>query len=139
MAYRFPERYLAYYLATDRLGLITSRDTNSKNNYESIDESLSDGLLVEYTAQPKEIEKLSDVPDVDDTIHVGLIYYANYKLFEDKQDQESLVNAAKYQRLYRQHMKENAGRDKVGGARQIVPFSFTWRDGTGLRRTEHNN
>ena len=96
-------------------------------------------MLIEYTAQPKEIEKLSDVPDVDDTIHPGLIYYVNYKLFEDQQDQESLVNAAKYQRLYRQHMKENAGRDKVGGARQIVPFSFTWRDGTGLRRTEHNN
>ena len=34
MAYRFPERYLAYYLATDRLGLVTSRNTNSKNNYE---------------------------------------------------------------------------------------------------------
>ena len=97
MAYRFPERYLAYYLATDRLGLVTSRNTNSKNNYESIDESIDDGLLVEYTAQPNEIEKLSDVPDVDDTIHPGLIYYVNYKLFEDQQDEESLFNEAKYQ------------------------------------------
>lgn len=134
MSYSYPEEHLAWYIMGDRLGLITTKNTSAKNLYESIDESQTNGLLIEYTAQPNEVDNLSDIPDVDDTVHLALVYYINWKLFEDNQDQESLISSMKYKQLWNDNIKNNAGRDKVGGARKIVPFPFTWGSGSGVGR-----
>ena len=73
MAYSFPEDYLSWYVVGDRIALVTSKNTASKNVLESIDESTSNGLLIEYSAQPRKIENLSDVPEIDDTLHPTLV------------------------------------------------------------------
>ena len=115
MAYNYPEEYLAWYNVGDRIALVTSKNTSNKNAFESIDESTSNGLLIEYSAQPREIKNLSDVPEIDDTLHPALVNYVNWKLFED---------AVKYRALWEIKVRQEAGRDKVGGQRAIVPFAF---------------
>ena len=124
MAYNYPEEYLAWYNVGDRIALVTSKNTSNKNSFESIDESTSNGLLIEYSAQPREIENLSDVPEVDDTLHPALVNYINWKLFEDRLDEVSAASAMKYRALWETTVRQEAGRDKVGGQRAIVPFGL---------------
>jgi len=124
MAYNYPEEYLAWYNVGDRIALVTSKNTSNKNAFESIDESTSNGLLIEYSAQPREIKNLSDVPEVDDTLHPALVNYVNWKLFEDRLDEVSAASAVKYRALWETKVRQEAGRDKVGGQRAIVPFTF---------------
>ena len=124
MAYNYPEEYLAWYNVGDRIALVTSKNTSNKNAFESIDESTSNGLLIEYSAQPREIKNLSDVPEVDDTLHPALVNYVNWKLFEDRLDEVSAASAVKYRALWETKVRQEAGRDKVGGQRAIVPFAF---------------
>ena len=124
MAYNYPEDYLSWYVVGDRIALVTSKNTSSNNALESIDESTSNGLLIEYSAQPRKIENLSDVPEIDDTLHPTLVNYINWKLFEDRLDEVSAASAVKYQRLWETKVRQEAGRDKVGGQRAIVPFTF---------------
>ena len=124
MAYNYPEEYLAWYNVGDRIALVTSKNTSNKNSFESIDESTSNGLLIEYSAQPREIENLSDVPEVDDTLHPALVNYVNWKLFEDRLDEVSAASAMKYRALWETTVRQEAGRDKVGGQRAIGPFGL---------------
>ena len=124
MAYNYPEEYLAWYNVGDRIALVTSKNTSNKNSFESIDESTSNGLLIEYSAQPREIENLSDVPEGDDTLHPALVNYVNWKLFEDRLDEVSAASAMKYRALWETTVRQEAGRDKVGGQRAIVPFGL---------------
>jgi hypothetical protein len=124
MAYDYPEEYLAWYNVGERIALVTSKNTSNKNTFESIDESTSNGLLIEYSAQPREIENLSDVPEVDDTLHPALVNYINWKLFEDRLDEVSTASAMKYRALWETTVRQEAGRDKVGGQRAIVPFGL---------------
>ena len=124
MAYDYPEEYLAWYNVGERIALVTSKNTSNKNTFESIDESTSNGLLIEYSAQPREIENLSDVPEVDDTLHPALVNYINWKLFEDRLDEVSAASAMKYRALWETTVRQEAGRDKVGGQRAIVPFGL---------------
>ena len=124
MAYNYPEEYLTWYNVGDRIALVTSKNTSNKNAFESIDESTSNGLLIEYSAQPRKIENLSDEPEIDDTLHPTLVNYVNWKLFEDRLDEVSAASAVKYQRLWETKVRQEAGRDKVGGQRAIVPFTF---------------
>ena len=124
MAYNYPEEYLAWYNVGDRIALVTSKNTSSKNTFESIDETTSNGLLIEYSAQPREVENRSDVPEVDDTLHSALVNYVNWKLFEDRLDEVSAASAVKYRALWETTVRQEAGRDKLGGQRANVPFAF---------------
>lgn len=122
--YSFPEDYLRYFIVGDRLALVTSKSTASDVDFEPIDESVEDGILLEFSSQPDEIEKLSDIPDTDDTLHKALVYYVLWKLFEDKQGDENFKQEKKYERLWKSEIKANAGRSKIGGTRGIVPFNL---------------
>lgn len=124
--YSVPEDYVRWYINGDRLGIVTSNNTSDKNEYESIDESVADAIMIEYSAQPTEVTDLSDIPDCDDTIHKGLVYYVVWQLFEEKPGDENLRQASKWRKRWQEHIRDNAGRDKIGGVRQIVPYSLRW-------------
>ena len=125
MAYRYPEDYLAWYIVGDRLALVTSKDTSIKNAYEAIDETQSDGLLIEYSSQPNEVVNLSDVPDCDDTLHPALVDYVKWKLYDDNSDEASMMQGDKFRRRWRRSLRLDAGSDKIGGLRQIAPYPLT--------------
>jgi|TARA_R100001530_G_C4269185_1_gene142658 hypothetical protein len=127
MAYAYPENYLAYYIVGDRIALVTTKNTSSKNSWEAMDESQSDGLLIEYAAEPAKIMSLSDEPDCDNSLHMALVNYVKWKLFEDKQGKQEtdVYEENKYKKLWIKHVRDEAARDKIGGMRAIAPFSLT--------------
>ena len=122
MAYTYPEDYLSWYIVGDRLALVTSNNTSANNLYEAIDETQDDGILIEYSSQPNEVVNLSDVPDCDDTLHTALVDYIKWKLYDDRTDEASLIQGDKFRRRWRRSLRLDAGRDKIGGLRQIAPY-----------------
>lgn len=122
MAYSAPEDYLAYYIIDDMLALVTNKNTASDNEFEAIDESTKDGLLIEYSAIPDEIQEETDVPDVDVSLHPALMNYVKWKLYEDRP--ETLEIALYYKRLFVEQCKKWATRTKQGGPKIITPFKL---------------
>ena len=122
--YSRPEDYWAWYIQGDRIALVTTKDTSTKNSYESPDENITDGLLIEYSRQPIEVAKLSDIPDVDDMMHSAIVDYVKWKLWNDKPVQQGAPEASKYMSLWRIAVKMYSTRDKIGGTRAIVPSNF---------------
>ena len=122
MAYTYPEDYLSWYIVGDRLALVTSKNTSTNNLYEAIDETQDDGILIEYSSQPNEVVNLSDVPDCDDTLHTALVDYIKWKLYDDRADEASMIQGDKFRRRWRRSLRLAAGRDKIGGLRQIAPY-----------------
>ena len=104
MAYTYPEDYLSWYIVGDRLALVTSKNTSANNLYEAIDETQDDGILIEYSSQPNEVVNLSDVP------------------YDDRADEASMIQGDKFRRRWRRSLRLDAGRDKIGGLRQIAPY-----------------
>jgi len=125
MSYSYPEDYLRWFTDGDRLALVTSKNTSSKNILESIDESQTDGLLIEYTAEPTPITDLSDVPEIEDSLHLAIVNYIKWKLWEDQAGQEAAYEAAKYKGMYYRQVRKEAARSKTGGSVTFVPYKIT--------------
>lgn len=91
-----------------------------------MDESQVDGLLLEYAAEPAEITSLSDEPDCDNSLHIALVNYVKWKLFEDKRGKQDadIYEENKYRKLWTKQVRDEAARDKIGGTRAIAPFSL---------------
>ena len=93
-----------------------------KDCKKAIDETQDDGILIEYSSQPNEVVNLSDVPDCDDTLHTALVDYIKWKLYDDRADEASMIQGDKFRRRWRRSLRLDAGRDKIGGLRQIAPY-----------------
>lgn len=125
-SYSSPEAYVRYYISGDRLGIVTTDETSDVNDMESINESVKDAVLIEYSAQPTEVKELSDIPDCDDGMHKAIVNYVIWQFFEEKPGDENLRQASKWKKRYQEELKLNAGRDKIGGIRVIKPYSLRW-------------
>ena len=121
MSYSAPEDQLLWYIEDDQLALITSKSVSSDNEYESIDESLVDGLMIEYSSIPQ-VEDVEDTPDVDSSIHPSIVSYVKWKLFED--NPATLEQAMYFERLWTLQSKKWATRKKTGGPKRLTPFKL---------------
>ena len=130
--------YLAWYLRGDDLGLVTSKynsSTNIYNEYVAIDENVTDGIMIEYLAEPDAVTAVTDTPDIDNTLHLSLVDYVKFRLYLDRAGKEEDPNKAIVsERLSQIHEKKwneavkklgMKKRDKVGGERTILPQD--WR------------
>ena len=112
---------MLWYIEDDQLALVTTKSTSSDNEYESIDESQVDGLLIEYSAIPQ-VENMSDVPDVDSSIHLAIVNYVKSRLFED--NPATLKEAQFYESKWIMQSKKWATRKKAGGPKRLTPFKL---------------
>ena len=68
--YKDPSDYLAWYIEGDDLAIVTSKTTSDgsstvlassdKGTYKSIDEAVTNGILVSYDAEPTAVTGLAD-------------------------------------------------------------------------------
>ena len=129
--------YLAWYLRGDDLAIITNKydsTTNANSEYVAIDESVTNGIMIEYLAEPDAVTAVTDTPDIDNTLHLSLVDYVKFRLYLDKAGKEDDSNKAMMsERLAQMFEKKwNDGikrfgmkkRDKVGGGRVIIPVDF---------------
>ena len=135
--YNYPEDYIAWFIKGNHLAIVTlkgetSGSTHSKyGQYKPIDEAVTNGVLIHYSAEPNAVSALTDVPDIDNTMHSSLIDFVKYRLYQDKAGSIADGNvAAVSMNMARTHeskwieatkrfgMKK---RDKTGGPRRIMP------------------
>jgi len=121
--YSKPDEYWAWWIDGDSLALVTTKNTSSKNLYEASDEDISDGCLIRYAGEPDPIEDITDTPNVDNKYHIALVNYVKWKLAEDIPGQDAYFQSEKYKKLFNDQVR-SARRDKIGGVRQLAPYSL---------------
>jgi len=136
-SYDYPEDYIAWYIIGDKLAIVTTNgsDTDSTHaklgDWKSIDESVTNGINVHYQAEPDKATTVTDTPDIDNTLHIGLVDYVKYRLYLDKagtvkdpnQSMLYMSIASKFEKKWNETIKRYGmrKRDKVGGSRRIMP------------------
>lgn len=135
--YKDPKNYLAWIIRGDDLGIITSRhneSNNPNNEYVAIDESVTDGILVNYTAEPDAVTTITDYPDVDNVIHLSIVDYVKARLYLDRAGKEPDPNKSIIsERLSQMHERRwndavkrfgSKKRSKIGGSKIFIGKDF---------------
>jgi hypothetical protein len=138
---KYPENSCRWFIEGDSFCLITNVDsegdanTTARKNWKAIQEAVTDGILLYYYAEPNGVSSLSDVPDIDNSLHLALVDYVKRCLYMDKAGQSADPNAStvstsvsmQHQRRWDEAVKRFGmkKRDKTGGMRSILPHSLT--------------
>ena len=99
--------------------------------FKAIRESVTDGILIVYNAEPNNVSAITDTPDVDNSMHHPLVEYVKRCLYMDRagsaSDPNSSAVAIQMANFHNQKWVEATRkfgikkRDKVGGTRSVVP------------------
>ena len=137
--HKHPEDDMAWFIQDDHLAVITTKGSDSTSihsklgDWKGIDESVIEGFLIHYMAEPNAVSAITDTPDIDNTLHSFLVDYVKCKLYMDRAGLLSLSDAnasAVTMNLSSQHERKwkeslikygSKKRDKVGGPRRIMP------------------
>ena len=134
--YKDPSDYLAWYIVGDDLAIVTSKTTSDgsstvlassdKGTYKSIDEAVTNGILVSYDAEPTAVTGLADYPDIDNSMHNAIIDYVKYRLYLDTGTPELISLALTHKKNWEESIKRFCmrKRDKTGGTRSLVPYNL---------------
>ena len=130
---------MAWFIQDDHLAVVTTKGSDSTSvhsklgDWKGIDESVIEGFLIHYMAEPDAVSAITDTPDIDNTLHSFLVDYVKCKLYMDRAGLLSLSDAnasAVSMNLSSQHERKwkeclikygSKKRDKVGGPRRIMP------------------
>ena len=138
--HKHPEDDVVWFMQGDNLAISTTKGTDSTSvhsklgDLKAIDESVMEGLLIHYYAEPTAVDDITDSLDLDNSLHLFVVDYVKSRLFMDKAAQSSdaavvssslnLSNA--HERSWKDALVKfgNRKREKVGGSRIIRPFDF---------------
>jgi hypothetical protein len=137
---KYPEDSCLWFIEGDNLAVLTNVDSSGnrtiseRKKWKAIQESVTDGILLFYYAEPDDVTSLSDVPDVDNALHLPLVDYVKRCLYMDRAgsaddpNQASVsVNASMmHQRRWDESIKRFGVKksEKIGGSRVIKVPSF---------------
>jgi len=134
----YPEDRVAWFIKDSSLGLVsnyssTGTTRTSRKAWQAVDHAVTDGLLLHYWAEPKKITSIGDTPDIDNTFHLALVDYVKMCLYMDRAGTtqgESSGIAFQLSEMHKRKFQEsvrrfgNRRREKTGGVRAILPYSF---------------
>ena len=132
---KYPENSCVWYIEGDNFVLLTNVDssgnlnTTERKNWKAIQEAVTDGILIKYYAEPDSVSSLSDVPDIDNSLHLSLVDYVKRCLYMDKAgtavDPNQSMVSSNASMMHQQKWDESVKRfgmkkrDKTGGARMM--------------------
>ena len=138
---KYPEDNAKWFIQGDKFCLITNLDDDGDNRssarkqWKAIAESVSDGLLLHYYAEPNSVVSINDEIDLDNSLHLSLVDYIKYRLYLDKAgvspdagvSQSAMVVSMNHEKKFKDAVSRYGirKRDKTGGTRAIVPSDFT--------------
>ena len=140
--YNNPEDYIAWFITGDHLAIVTTKGSDSntvhqrEGDYKPIDEAVTNGVLIHYSAEPNAVSALTDVPDIDNTMHSFITDFVKCKLYMDRAGQLSISDAngaaismnlsTQHERKWKESLVKYGSkkRDKTGGARRIMPLDM---------------
>ena len=138
--HKHPEDDVVWFMQGDNLAIATTKGTDSTSvhsklgDLKAIDESVMEGIVIHYYAEPTAVDDITDSLDLDNSLHLFVVDYVKSRLFMDKAAQSSdaavvssslnLSNA--HERSWKDALVKfgNRKREKVGGSRIIRPFDF---------------
>jgi hypothetical protein len=138
--HKHPEDDIMWFMQGDNLAISTTKGTDSTSvhsklgHLKAIDESVIEGLLLHYYAEPTAVDDITDTLDLDNALHLFVVDYVKSRLFMDKAAQStdaavvssSLNLANAHERKWKDALVKfgTRKREKVGGSRILRPFDF---------------
>lgn len=88
-SYDNPRSYIFWQIEGNRLGIFTTKGEGltretKRGDLVPIDESVRQGILIIYEADPDPITEETDIPDIDKNLHVPLVNYIKSQLMLDR-------------------------------------------------------
>ena len=137
---KFPEDNARWFIEGDKFCLVTNIDSDgdarsiSRKQWKAISESVSDGLLLHYYAEPNSVVSINDEIDLDNSMHLAVVDYVKKCLYMDKAGNAKDANliAVSMQLSNTHQMKFDDAikrfgmrkRDKTGGSRVLKSVSL---------------
>ncbi|KKL60743.1 hypothetical protein LCGC14_2202290 [marine sediment metagenome] len=135
----YPQKYYAWIIRGDDLGIIQQKVTSGNPNADWIasEETITDGVLINFLAEPDAVTALTDYPDIDNTLHKFVADFVKAELYMEEAGKAAMGGnenrATMLERLSLRHEKRWTDelvkfgmkkRDKIGGMRQTIPMDF---------------
>ena len=137
---KYPEDNAKWFIQGDKFCLITNLDDDGDNRssarkqWKAIAESVSDGLLLHYYAEPNSVVSINDEIDLDNSMHLAVVDYVKKCLYMDKAGNATDANliAVSMQLSNAHQLKFDEAikrfgmkkRDKTGGSRVLKSVSL---------------
>ena len=127
-SYTYPETSVFYVLHDDQIGLVTTDTDDVDTSFTSIDETVTDGLWIDYEGDPILLDP--DDPDVGEAmppvnprIHEALVKYvlSQLYLYAAKDNPEYLALSERLYGLFAQAIKERNGGKPRPNIRVTIP------------------
>ena len=137
--YDYPQSYYAWYIDGDDLVIVTNypSDDNTLGYWVAPQETVTDGIKINYLAEPDAITAITDTIDLDNTLHGYVVEYVKGKMYRDEVGKAIMQNnndkavlldrmADKHDRLAKEILEKQGmeTRDKVGGRRNMMPIDY---------------
>jgi len=139
-----PEDDMMWFIKGENLAITTTKGSDSTSvhsklgDLKGIDESVIEGLLIHYYAEPDSLTSISapnnGVLDIDNSLHLFVVDYVKSRLFMDRAAQSSdaaivsssISLSSAHERNWKDALVKfgNRKREKVGGIRVVRPFDF---------------
>ena len=138
--HKHPEDDIVWFMQGDNLAISTTKGTDSTSvhsklgDLKAIDESVIEGILLHYYAEPTAVSAIDGTLDLDNSLHLFVVDYVKSRLFMDKAAQStdaaivssSLNLSNTHERSWKDALVKfgTRKREKVGGSRIVRPFDF---------------
>ena len=137
---KYPEDNAKWFIQGDKFCLITNLDDDGDNRssarkqWKAIAESVSDGLLLHYYAEPNSVVSINDEIDLDNSMHLAVVDYVKKCLYIDKAgnatDANLIATSMQLSNAHQLKFDESIKRfgmkkrDKTGGSRVLKSVSL---------------
>ena len=138
--YDYPENKLSWFINGENLSINTTKGTDSSSvhsklgDLKAIDESVIEGLVIHYYAEPTAVDDITDSLDLDNSLHLYVVDYVKSRLFMDRAAQSNDAAVATtslnlgnvHERKWKDALVKfgTRKREKVGGTRVLRPFDI---------------
>jgi len=132
---KYPENQAMYFIAGDKLALITKVDssgngrTSSRKQWKAISETVAHGILIHYYSEPNSVTAVTDTLDIDNALELAVVDYVKKCLYMDRAGtatdagmmQTSMALSSKHERNFKEAVQRYGVRkkDKTGGTRVV--------------------
>ena len=135
---KYPEDRVAWFVKGKAVALVSTYSSSGttrtdRKRWKAVDHAVSDGLLLHYWSDPNKVVSISDTPDIDNAFHLSIVDYVKMCLYMDRSGSTSGEQSAIALRLSEMHRAKflesirrfgDRRREKTGGLRSILPYSF---------------
>ena len=137
---KYPEDNAKWFIEGDKFCLITNVDDSGDNRssarkqWKAVAESVSDGLLLHYYAEPNSVVSINDEIDLDNSMHLAVVDYVKKCLYMDKAgnatDANLIATSMQLSNAHQLKFDESIKRfgmkkrDKTGGSRVLKSVSL---------------